>query len=65
MSGLQSPALQKADVPGSSKDDVIQQRDAHDDSRRLELLRHLNVVYRRLKTTSRMVVRDDDRRGAV
>src|SRR3989304_1553007 len=53
----QSPALQKAEVPASVEDDVIQQGDAHDNACRLELRRHLNVGRRRLKATGALVMR--------
>lgn len=40
---LQSPRFKEAEVAAPVEDDVIQQSDAHDDARRLELRRHVNV----------------------
>ena len=62
---LQLPRFQEAEIPASVEDDVIQQRNPHDDSCGLELLRNLNVERRRLKTAGWVIVGHDDRRGAI
>ena len=67
---MKLPDVEKAEVPEAKvsapiEDDVIQQGDTQYRPRRLKLTGHLNISGGRLKTSSRMIVGDDDRGGAI
>jgi len=57
--------LQKAKVSSSVEDDVVQQLDADDFTRRFELGGDVDVALRRFNTSAGVIVGNDDSRGPV
>ena len=65
MVSLQPSSFQKTEVSGPVEDDVVQQLDAHDFTRRFELGGDVDVALRRLHTAAGVIVGNDDRRSPV
>jgi len=57
----QASRFKETEIPAPIEDDVVQECDADDRSRRFELTRYFNIGRGRLKATARVIVGDDDR----